>query len=225
MVKLSLSPCISFTAVPRSPCLRLPVGQPLAGGEHDADVETSLLPGERTVWDGRPLRHRVFRPTDVLLVPFSLLWCGFAVFWDLSAMSSGAPLFFALWGVLFVLVGLYLVAGRFVVRVVSSRHTRYTITDRRVLVHGGWSGSRLRTQYLNSLPPPVITEESDGSGSLAFGGFPGVGDAFTTGLRSGWRVWSSEPSLTPILWDVPDIRRVRDLVARAQTQPGSPYHA
>jgi hypothetical protein len=186
-------------------------------------VETSLLPGERIVWDGRPLRHRVFRRTDVLLVPLSLLWFGFAVFWERSVLSGGAPLFFALWGVPLMLVGLYVVAGRFVVRVVSSRRTRYTITDRRVLVHGGWSGSRLRTQYLNSLPPPVITEEPDGSGSLAFGGFPGVMDALTSGRWSGWRVWSSEPSSTPVLWDVPDIRRVRDWVAHAQTQPGNRY--
>ena len=170
------------------------------------------------------MRHRVFRRSDALLVPFSLLWCGFAVFWESGALSEGAPFFFALWGAPFVLVGLYIVAGRFVVRAVSSRRTRYTITDRRVLVHSGWSGGRLSTLYLNSLPPPVITEEPDGSGSLAFGAFPGVAEAFTGGRRQGWRIWSSEPSLTPILWDVPDIRRVRDLVAHAQTQPGNPYH-
>jgi hypothetical protein len=187
-------------------------------------VETSLLLGERIVWAGRPVRHRLFRRPDVVLVPFSALWCGFAVFWERSALSGGAPFFFALWGVPFVLVGLYVVAGRFVVRAVSSRRTRYTITDRRVLVHGGWSGNRLRTQYLNSLPPPVITEEPDGSGSLAFGEFPGIGDAFTTWRRSGWRVWSSEPSPTPVLWDVPDIRRVRDQVAHAQREPGGPNH-
>jgi hypothetical protein len=187
-------------------------------------VETSLLPGERVVWDGSPLRHRVFRRTDILLVPFSLIWCGFAMFWESSMLSTGAPGVFALWGVPFVLVGLYLVAGRFIVRVVSLRHTRYTITDRRVLVHSGWSGGKLNTEYLNSLPPPVIIEEPDGSGSLAFGRFPGVADPFTGGRRQGWRAWSSEPSLTPVLWDIPDIRRVRDFVAQAQTQPGIPHH-
>jgi hypothetical protein len=184
-------------------------------------VETTLLPGERILWDGRPLRRRVFRRTDVLLVPISLLWCGFAVFLESGALSYRVPLFAAVLGALFVLFGLYFVAGRFVVRLVSPRRTRYTITDRRVLVRSAWSGRRLSTHDLNSLRPPVIIEEPDGSGSLAFGGFPGLADVFVT--RQGWRLWASEPSPTPVLWDVPDIRRVRDLVAHAQTQPGGPY--
>jgi hypothetical protein len=187
------------------------------------DVETSLLPGERILWAGRPLRHRVFRRTDVLLVPISLLWCGFVVFCESGALSSGVPFFVAILGAPLVLFGLYLVAGRFVVRVISPRRTRYTITDRRVLVHSGYSGGRLITGYLNSLPPPVIAEEPDGAGSLAFGRFPGIADVFVT--RQGWRLWASEPSPTPVLWDVPDIRRVRDFVAYAQTQPGRPYHS
>ena len=154
-------------------------------------VETSLLPGERILWDGRPLRHRVFRRTDVLLVPISVLWCGFAVFCESGALSSGVPLF-AMLCVPLVLFGLYLVAGRFVVRVISPRRMRYTVTDRRVLVRCAWPGGRLITGYLNSLPPLVITEQPDGSGSLAFGRFPSIADVFWH--RQGWRLWASEPS-------------------------------
>ena len=170
------------------------------------------------------MRHPMFRRTDTLLVPLSLVWCGFAVFWELGVVTDGAPAFFALWGAAFVLAGFYIVAGRFVVRVVSSRRTRYTITNGRVLVHGGWRGERLTTAYLRSLPPPVIAERPDGSGSLAFGAFAGITDLFTGGRRQGWRVWSSEPSLTPVLRDVPDVRRVRDFVARAQAQPEIPRY-
>jgi hypothetical protein len=184
-------------------------------------VETSLLPGERVLWEGRPSRHRLFRSTDALLVPISLMWCGFALFWETGVLVSGAPILFAVWGVPFVLFGFYIVAGRFVVRAVSSRRTRYVITNARVLVHGGWSGNRLTTAYLRSLPPPVVSEQPDGSGSLAFGTFPGFAEAFVVGRRQGWRAWANEPSATPVLRDVPDVRRLRDYVAYAQTQsPG-----
>lgn len=184
-------------------------------------MDSYLLPGERILWEGRPLRHPLFRRTDLFLVPLSLLWCGFAVFWEASVLVEGAALFFfALFGVPFVLFGLYIVAGRFVVRAVSSRRTRYTITNGRVVVHGGWSGDRLSTAYLRSLPPPVITERPDGSGSLAFGAFAGVADVFMGGRRQAWRAWANEPSLTPVLREVPDVRRIRDFVAHVQAQGG-----
>lgn len=166
------------------------------------------------------MRHPLFRAADVLLVPLSVVWCGFAIFWEVGVLADGAPAFFTVWGVPFVLAGLYLVAGRFVVRAVASRRTRYTITDTRLLVHNGWSGRRLTTAYLRSLPPPVVSERRDGSGSLAFGAFPGVADVFTGGRRQAWSAWSSEPPGTPVLREVPDVRRVRDFVAHAQAQPG-----
>jgi hypothetical protein len=191
----------------------------VARGDHDSGVESHLLPGERILWEGRPLRYPLFRLGDVLLVPFSVLWCGFAVFWEIGVLADGAPIVFRVWGVPFVALGLYFVAGRFVVRAVASRRTRYTITSSRILVHGGWSGGRLTTAYLKSLPPPVITERPDGSGNLAFGAFPGIADAFTGGRRRAWSAWSSEPSATPILREVPDVRRVSDFVAHAQAQP------
>ncbi|GLW33791.1 hypothetical protein Areg01_67290 [Actinoplanes regularis] len=192
----------------------------LAGRDQDARMENHLLPGERVLWEGRPLHHRLLRRTDALLIPFSLVWFGFVVFWETGVLADGAPMFFVLWGALFLLAGLYFLAGRFVVRAVASRRTRYTITDSRVLIHGGWSGNRLTTEYLRALPPPVITERSDGSGSLAFGAFPGVTDVFTRGSRAGWRAWSAEPSPTLVFWNIADVRRARDFAAHVQRQPG-----
>lgn len=174
-----------------------------------------LLPAERILWEGRSLRHRLLRRPDAVLVPFSILWCGFAVFWEVSALRRAAtPLLLQLFGIPFVLVGLYVVFGRFVVRAITMRRTRYVLTDRRVVIVGGLSGARTTSAYLNSLPPPACAEGADGSGSLAFGEFPGIGEMFNS--RSGWRAWASEPSATPVLWDIPQVRCVRDLVANSQ---------
>jgi hypothetical protein len=181
---------------------------------------------ERVLWQGRPVRHRLFRPSDALLVPFSIMWCGFAVFWEVSVLAATAnaddppPTFFALWGVPFVLIGLYMVLGRFLVRAIASRRTRYVLTDRRVLVIGGLSGTRTMSSYITSLPPPVAAERRDRSGSLAFGAFPGVWDVFSR--TNGWRAWASEPTGTPVLWHIPEVRRVRDLVADCQAERDRP---
>lgn len=65
-----------------------------------------LLPGEPLLWAGRPDPARRFAPQDAYLVPFSVLWCGFAIFWLAAAIRSGAPVPFVLFGVPFVAVGL-----------------------------------------------------------------------------------------------------------------------
>ncbi|MFF4877127.1 hypothetical protein [Micromonospora sp. NPDC000668] len=186
------------------------------------ESEVDLLPGERILWEGRPLRHRLFWAPDVLLIPVSLLWFGYAVFWEASVLAARVagdrppPVFIVLWGIPFVLVGLYMVVGRFVVRAVASRRTRYMLTGLRVVAIGGLSGNRTTWAYLRLLPPPVVAERPDRSGSLAFGAFPGVLDAFNP--RNGLRGWAREPSTTPMLLHIPDVRRVRDLVAGAQAE-------
>ena len=70
-----------------------------------------LTPGEAILWKGRPQKGHLITAQDILMIPFSLFWCSFAFFWTFSALKSGAPFPFALFGLPFVAVGLYLVFG------------------------------------------------------------------------------------------------------------------
>jgi multisubunit Na+/H+ antiporter MnhC subunit len=174
-----------------------------------------LLPGESLLWEGSPTRHRLLRRTDAFVIPFSVVLCAVIVGFAVAALSSGAPAIIALWVGMFVLIGLYLVAGRFVLRALASRRTRYAVTDRRVIATGGVTGRRIRSEYLASLPSPVVTEEPDGSGTLTFGGVPDVATLFRR--SNGFTAWFAEPPGPPTLWDIPHIRHVRDLVASYQS--------
>lgn len=79
-----------------------------------AAIQPELVSGEN-VWSGQPDADVIFHKEDAYLIPFSLLWGGFTIFWEAAASgfvwsSNGAtePSFFSLWGIPFVLVGQYL---------------------------------------------------------------------------------------------------------------------
>ncbi|WIE54123.1 MULTISPECIES: hypothetical protein [unclassified Curtobacterium] len=97
-------------------------------------VTRELEPGEHLLWSGRGDPSVLFTGRDAFLVPFSIIWCAFVAFWLATAVSSGAPWFFVLFGGVFALVGLHMLLGRFVVKRHRKRVTAYAITDRRVLV-------------------------------------------------------------------------------------------
>ena len=75
-----------------------------------------LLKGEKIIWWGQPAQGLLFTSRDWLLVPFSFMFAGFSVFWEASVLAgTNSPTFMKLWGVPFLLIGLYLVVGRFLV--------------------------------------------------------------------------------------------------------------
>ena len=90
-----------------------------------SELREHLDPRESLLWTGQPKGGIVIRAGDAFMIPFSLMWAGFAFFWEFSVIQSGAPFFFKLWGIPFVLIGLYIVIGRFFMMLGCAR-TRFT---------------------------------------------------------------------------------------------------
>lgn len=126
--------------------------------------------GERLLWTGMPRQGLRFRTGDVLAVPFSLLWGGFAVFWEYSVVTSNkAPFFFMIWGVPFVLIGIYIIIGRFFADSYQRGRTFYGVTDQRILILSGVWTREVEAISLQNLNEISLTERSDGSGDITFG--------------------------------------------------------
>lgn len=130
----------------------------------------NLLKDERVRWQGQPRQGVMFRTQDLFVVPFSLLWCGFAIFWEATVIASGAPFFFKLFGVPFVLVGLYFVIGRFFIEAYQRKRTWYTLTDQRALITGGWPTTSERSIDLRATPDITLESGKGSMGTITFGG-------------------------------------------------------
>jgi hypothetical protein len=105
-------------------------------------ISRQLRPGETLLWSGQPPTGVRLRGADLLLIPFSVLWCGFAIFWEVSVIRmsgqmGGPALFFILWGMFFVVIGLYFVFDRFFVDAFIRSQTFYGVTNERVVISSG----------------------------------------------------------------------------------------
>jgi hypothetical protein len=104
------------------------------------ELRQELDPGERLLWAGQPRQGLRLQTSDFVMIPASLMWGGFAIAWEVMAFAIGAPIFFKLWGIPFVLVGLYNMVGRFFFDARSRARTFYGLTDRSLLLITDGSG-------------------------------------------------------------------------------------
>jgi hypothetical protein len=188
-------------------------------------LRPELISGESIVWAGQPDISVIFHKEDVFLVPFSLLWGGFAIFWESGVLGfwgagdrSGGPWSFGIvWGIPFVLIGQYLIWGRFLYAAWLKKRTYYAVTNRRVIVvQNGWN-RQVASSYIDTLPALIKEGGSRGVGILRFSQTP----AMFSGNR-GWGSWDGmSVGSVPTFMDIEDVdsvyRLVSDLREKART--------
>lgn len=148
------------------------------------EIKNQLSRDEKILWSGQPKQGIVIRGADMFMIPFSLMWGGFAIFWELSVLRSDAPTFFTLWGIPFVLVGLYLIIGRFFFEAKQRANTFYAVTNERVLIVSGVLSRRIKSLNLRTLSDLSLSEGKNNEGTISFGGGSPLASMF--GGFSGW---------------------------------------
>jgi hypothetical protein len=176
-------------------------------------VVQALERGERVLWCGVPRQGLMLRAADMFLIPFSLLWGGFAIFWESSVwLIPNAPWFMRLWGIPFVLAGLYLILGRFFVDAKMRANTVYALTGERALIVSGIFRRQTKSLTLRNLPEVSVVQARDDSGTISFGSVPTFA-AFSGGM-AGWP--GSGRALPPQFEMIDDVAAVAAMVREAQ---------
>lgn len=191
-------------------------------------AQPELMSGEQLVWAGKPDPRVIFHYEDWSMIPFSLLWGGFAIFW--TTFASGIlswdlkwrgtfGSFGLIWGLPFVVIGQYMIWGRFVHDAWLKRRTYYAIKNRRVLIIQEAWGTKVRSWF--PLEAQEISREGSGRGTVWLGKrYPAIAGR---GQKTQGSRFSMSEKETPALSDIDDVETVHRLVVElCRNRPESP---
>lgn len=179
--------------------------------QSDQPFEPYLVSGEHVVWWGQPKQGLMLSAADIFLIPFSLLWGGFAIFWNamvwlapLQNEGAGPDFFFKIFGLPFLFIGLYLIAGRFFHDAYIRKRLLYAITNQRILV---LNKSKLTSFDIRRLPRLELSEKRDGTGTLAF-----EASIMPWGSMNGFGWWLPAADGSAKFMQIQDPRKVYELI-------------
>jgi hypothetical protein len=173
-------------------------------------LRPELDPGERLLWSGGPHLSWLVR-ADRTNVPFSLVSLAFGVLWEHAALTDKNPngserygTFFHVWGLLFIIFGVYALIGRIPVRRLLAGRTAYGITDRRALVvRASLLGyRRVASTPLRRASPVTVRPSGRGRGSVFVGPLPARMLRVAGGLGEPQDRWERRLPGTVVFWNV-----------------------
>ncbi len=128
-------------------------------------IRPYLVNDEYVLWKGKPEKGNIFVSREIAVTFFGIFWLAFSLFWESAAIKSSGSVFFALWGVPFICIGLYLVFGRFIQTAYLRNKTFYVITNQKIIIK---RGNRITMHDGKDLPPMDVEIHKNGNGTILF---------------------------------------------------------
>jgi hypothetical protein len=186
-------------------------------------LDNEVKSGERVLWTGQPaagFRHHLHTLPAVL---FGIPWTAFAIFWVTMAIGMGSHMartsesipfslmsvVMPLFGLPFILVGLYMISSPYWQMRKSSK-TVYALTDQRaIILEPTWRGEMtVRSVPHEHLIDRTRTQDNNGIGSLTFTRLTTV----TSRPKGG------TSTVTVGFQNIPDVKSVDELIERTLRQ-------
>ena len=181
--------------------------------EVDQMLRPELARDERLLWSGVPGQGLRWRASDWFAVPFTVVWLYLVMFGTSrhGIQADQPPLYLRPEIIPFVLVGGYMLVGRFLVDWYQRTRTYYGLTDQRVIILGGLFNRQVKSLTLATLSDITLDARSNGSGTITFG--PGASASSWFG-RTSWRGVNNRQA--PAFDLIEDVRKVYAMVREAQ---------
>jgi hypothetical protein len=176
------------------------------------NIHDIVVPGETVLWSGTGPAGIRFRNADIVLIPFSLFWAGFVIAWESAVFRAQGSWLSGLWGLPFVAVGLYLIAGRFVVDAYFRARTRYIVTNRAAYIARGGIMAATRRYAGSALDSLDYEAGANGTGTIRF-----VPEASIFARNAGWGAWNGAP--LDAFYSIPGAKAVYEMLASTAAKP------
>jgi len=168
-----------------------------------SELRSHIDNDETLIWTGKPKQGITFKSSDLFMIPFSLMWGGFAILWEYTVISTDAHFILKIWGIPFVLIGLYMIFGRFFFDSASRKNTIYGMTENRILIKSGVFKKSIKSLNIKTLNDITLIEKSNGSGTIFLGSENGFNGIFS---GSGWS--DSNEKMVHALEMIENVRKV-----------------
>ena len=123
-----------------------------------------ILADETVLWKGKPEKGNIITRRETILFPFSLMVCGFSLFWEYMALQTG-HLLPIIWGLPIVAIGIYMLIGRYIQAAYLRNKTFYVITNKKLLIK---KGNKIKLYDGCDLPPMEVEIHKNGNGTILF---------------------------------------------------------
>lgn len=175
------------------------------------ELKQALGAGERLIWWDRPRPGLAFMRGDVIMIPFSIAWCSFMVFWYFLnvAVPKSVNWLFVIFGIPFAMIGIYILVGRYVHDAMKRRRTLVCLTNRRVLIQTSLFVRSMTSLALDQIADMTVESRASGEGTILFGR---EGEA-ASGFHFGEHRVKTEP-LT--ITRIPNVEQVYQKILSAQ---------
>jgi hypothetical protein len=147
------------------------------------------------------------------------MWGGFALFWEWGASGQAnhtsrsleTTLFFSLWGIPFVLIGQYMIWGRFLYTAWKKSRTFYAVTNERVIVLNTMRNRKITDAFIAGLSSVSLTTRLDGIGTIEFAPEPERSSTWFSNRNRGGQQMDIDLSRLAF-FDIPEAKNVYQII-------------